>query len=84
MRTVKKAGSEEYETVKIDVVYMNVHVIQINKSYLLEGENFVRLYHIGGPDITNKKEVYLTKDSIPSYFKITVDSEGNIEIEQIN
>lgn len=63
---------------------MNVHVIQINKSYLLEGENFVRLYHIGGPDITNKKEVYLTKDSIPSYFKITVDSEGNIEIEQIN
>ena len=80
---IKKSNSQEYEAVqKIERVYMNQFVVQLGKSYFETGVNWVRIYHIGGPSITNDHSIIVKKSSEYTIFRVTVSNNGNVKVER--
>lgn len=80
---IKTASSQEFETVKmVERVYMNMFTVQIDCSNFETGENYVRLYHIGGPDITNNKSIKLYEDSDYAVYCVIVDDSERITVRQ--
>lgn len=69
---VKKADEEVYRTIKIEQVWMNQFVIQLDKSQFAEGDNWVRLYSVGGPYFWNDKTMALLENSEYALFCVTV------------
>lgn len=79
---IKKAGSDEYKTFeKIERVYMNMFVIQLEKSQFEVGENLVRIYHIGGPSITNDKFIIVNKNSAYVTYRVIVNNDGSVKVK---
>lgn len=56
--------------------------VQLDGSYFETGENYVRFYHIGGPDITNDNfiKVYANSDYVT--YRVIVDESGRITVRQ--
>lgn len=80
---IKTASSQEFEAVKkVERVYMNMFTVQIDCSNFETGENYVRLYHIGGPDITNNKSIKLYENSDYAVYCVIVDDSGRITVRQ--
>lgn len=77
---IKTANSKNYEPLKIDQVYMNSLVIQIYTSALKTGKNWVRMYHVGGPTITNSNLIIVEEDSDYVTYCITVHRSGKISV----
>lgn len=77
---IKTANSNNYEPLKIDHVYMNSLSIQIYTSELKTGKNWVRMYHVGGPTITNSNSIIVKKDSDCVTYCITVHRNGKISV----
>lgn len=79
---VKKAGSDEYETLnKIERVYMNMLVMQLDETQFEVGENLVRIYHICGPSITNDKKIILEKNSAYATYRVIVNDNGSVVVK---
>lgn len=78
---IKRADEEKYVVRKHEVVYMNQFVFQLEVSELHTGDNYLRIYHSGGPLINRYKESILYIDSDYVTFLIRVGDE--IKIEEI-
>lgn len=81
---IKKAGMQDYSLVRIEQVYMNTYVAQFRESDFLQGENFLRIYYIGGPIINRvEKLLILHQNSDYKVFSIKVNEDGSKIIEEI-
>lgn len=80
---IRTADSKTYETVRLEEVWEYAYVMQFQPSDFRPGENWVRLYSIGGPMITNQKTLYLEKTSPYVLFRVMVEQDGSIRVEQI-
>ena len=79
---IKTPHAKEYETVNpIERVYGNTLVIEIQKSKLETGENSVRIYHIGGPSITNDHSILVQKNSPYATYRVIVEKNGKIRVK---
>lgn len=82
---IKTSGSQEYKAVqKIERIYMNELVVQLDESNFETGVNWVRIYHIGGPSITNDHSIIVEKNSDYTVFCVTVSNNGSVKVEEIN
>ena len=81
---IKTANSQEYKTINhIDRVWMNSLVSQIERSQFEVGENFVRLYHLGGPQIKNNKTILVEENSDYVTFRVTIGEDGSVTVTPI-
>ena len=81
---IKTANSQEYKTINhIDRVWMNSLVSQLERSQFEVGENFVRLYHLGGPQIKNKKTIVVEENSDYVTFRVTIGEDGSVRVMPI-
>ena len=82
---IKTSGSQKYKTVeKIERVYMNMLGVELDESEFEVGENWVRIYHIGGPSITNDHSIIVNKNSDYTIFRVIVSENGRVKVEEIN
>lgn len=80
---IKTKSSQEFVPLKmIERVYMNMFTVQLDCSNFETGENYVRLYHIGGPDITNDNSIIVYENSDYAIFHVIVDESGKITVRQ--
>ena len=61
---------------------MNLFTVQLDSSNFETGENYVRLYHIGGPSITNDRFIVIKETSGYATYRVIVDENGNITVKQ--
>lgn len=81
---IKTANSQEYQPVKmIERVYMNMFTVQFDKSYFKTGENHIRLYNIGGLEITNEHSIVVTKNSDYVTYSVMVNNDESVEVKHI-
>lgn len=82
---IKTANSQEYKAVqKIERAYMNMFVVELDEYNFQTGVNFVRLYHIGGPSITNDHSIIVNKNSDYTTFRVVVKDNGSVKVEELN
>ena len=80
---IKHPDSQEYVPVKkVERAYMNLFTVQLDSSNFETGENYVRLYHIGGPSITNDRFIVIKETSGYATYRVIVDENGNITVKQ--
>lgn len=72
---VKKANEDTYHTIKIEQVWMNQFVVQFDQSQFTEGDNWVRLYCIGGPQHWNDKTIMMLENSEYTLFCVTINGD---------
>ena len=78
---IKTANSQEYKTINhIDRVWMNSLVSQLERSQFEVGENFVRLYHLGGPKTKNNKTILVEENSDYVTFRVTIGEDGSVRV----
>jgi len=63
------------------VFYMNQFMFQFEPENLRQGENFIRLYHNGGPNLTNDKLIVCSENSECITFQVVVDFNGAVIVE---
>jgi len=79
---IKKSGSQEYKPLAIiERVYMNMLTVQLDESNFEVGVNWVRLYHIGGPNITKDHSIIVKKNSDYVTYRVIVDCNGNVKVK---
>lgn len=78
---IKKAGVTEFQSVRVEQPYMNMFTVQLDATLFAEGDNFVKLYHIGGPTIHNDKTLVLYENSDFMMISVHVADNGVIELE---
>ena len=85
---IKYAGAEDFAAVNISncnmydtYAYYNINFQDLG---LTQGTHILRIRHIGGPFVNDKKEIGLSLDSLPLYFKVTAGSNGKIDAEEIS
>lgn len=81
---IKKAESANYEFSKIEMAYSNLFVTQFRQSDFEEGKNLIRLYYLGGPVIQRDKSVILIPDSEYKEISVNVNSDGEVQVEELN
>lgn len=79
---VKTSQSQEFRLIDIEQPYMNTFVIQLNSTNFTLGENFVQIYHLGGPVIQNDKKIVLFEKSDFITFMVRISDES-VEIFKI-
>lgn len=79
---VRKADEDEYCTIKVEQVWMNMFVAQFDKSQFSEGENWIRLYAVGGPTIRNDNTMTSLKNSEYALFCVTVKGDG-VQVREV-
>lgn len=78
---IKTANAQEFQPVKkVERVYMNMFTVQLDCSNFEIGENYVRLYHIGAPDITNDKSIKVYENSDYAIYCVIVDESGKVTV----
>ena len=83
----KYAGAEDFRAVKIRDFTGGPYWlfdIYLPDYYLPQGTHILKIRHIGGPFLNMNNEICLSLDSEPLYFKVTVDSKGNISSEEVS
>ncbi len=80
---IKTAGLQEYKPLgKIERVYMNEFTVQLDESNFEAGENQVRIYHVGGPSVTNDHSVIVRKNSNYATYRVTVNGDGSVTVQK--
>ena len=80
---IKTPDSQEYVAFKkIERVYMNMFTVQLDSSDFETGENYVRFYHIGGPNITNDHSIIDRKNSDFAAYRVVVNDDGSVVVEK--
>ncbi len=79
---VRKANENAYQTVKIEQVYMNQFVVELGKSKLAEGDNWVRLYSIGGPQHWIDNTMTMLDNSEYTLFCVTINGD-RIKVKEV-
>ena len=69
---IRKANENTYRTIKTEVVWMNQFVVQLDKAQFADGDNWVRLYAVGGPTIRNDKTMMMLENSEYVLFRVTI------------
>ena len=85
---IKYAGTVDFKAVSIsDFIGAHYLTFNINLPNLgtTQGAHILRIKHLGGPFVRDNKEIRLSLDSDPLYFRLTVDSESEIiDVEEIS
>lgn len=79
---IKTANSREFTPIEVERVYMNMFTVQLDSSNFETGENQIRIYHIGGPDITNDHSIKVHESSNYVTYCVTVDESGKVTVKQ--
>ena len=80
---IKKANKDEFTLIRVEQTYHNTIVVQRERGDFALGTNILRLGNIGGPGITNTKEIITYLDSVYVDFKVVINADNNITVEPI-
>ena len=81
---IKKANKDEFTLIRVEQTYHNTIVVQRERGDFALGTNILRLGNIGGPSITNTKEIITYLDSAYVDFKVVINADNNITVEPIS
>ena len=65
----------------MDHYYDGMHVIQPYVSDFDVGDNYLRIYNLGGPDITNTYDIVMYQDSKSVDYKVVKAQDNTINVE---
>lgn len=80
---LKKAGMNDFITIREERPFINRLTIELRLQWFLPGRNYIRISYMGGPVILDDKTYSRYEKSDYTTFSIDVSAEVNIEIQKI-
>ena len=78
---VKREADTDFREVVCQFPYGNQFTVQLNAAGFSEGNNYVKIYHSGGPSVTKDKKVVIYNDSDCLTFIVRIAE--SISVEEI-